>query len=225
MHQTAPVCMLLSRTHLEPIQVLRLPSPYLQMILGYPWLSCENPKSDWATGAIGEWGTSWHRVSLVLPSNCPYVYQSVCIQTSLGFPKEYQHLWVDVGKAKATNCHCIDSTAVWLTSCLTHHHVRVLCTLHLPLGEQLWKHTLSPWLQASFIPCPLLLGLAFFVVRKDKSMKPCMNWYPPPLISLVFELFQGATIFIKLDLHNTYYLVHIRDVDVWKTTFNNPIRH
>ncbi|KAI3366741.1 hypothetical protein L3Q82_009226, partial [Scortum barcoo] len=35
----------------------------------------------------------------------------------------------------------------------------------------------------------------------------------------------GATIFTKLDLHNAYHLVRIRDRDEWKTAFNTPLGH
>lgn len=162
MHHTAPVCMLLFHTHLEPIQFLRLTLPYLQMILGYPWISCKNPKSDWATGVICE------------PSKLP-LRLPVSVHSDLtGVPKENQHLQTYFSKVKATNCHCIATTTVWLT-CLKHQ-VRVVCTLCLHLREQLRKHTLSPWLRASFIPCPLLLGLDIFLLfaRKDKSQRPCV---------------------------------------------------
>lgn len=76
----------------------------------------------------------------------------------------------------------------------------------------------------------------FFVEKKDKSLRPCIDYrglnditiknrYPLPLISSAFELLQGATIFTKLDLHNAYHLVRIREGDAWKTTFNTPTGH
>jgi hypothetical protein len=48
------------------------------------------------------------------------------------------------------------------------------------------------------------------------------NRYPLRLISSAFELLQGATIFIKLNLRNAYHLVRIREGDEWKTAFNTP---
>ncbi|KAF7640631.1 hypothetical protein LDENG_00028590, partial [Lucifuga dentata] len=46
-----------------------------------------------------------------------------------------------------------------------------------------------------------------------------------PLLSSAFELLQGATIFSKLDLRNTYHLVRICEGDEWKTAFNTPTGH
>ncbi|CAJ1048226.1 uncharacterized protein lrfn4b [Xyrichtys novacula] len=76
----------------------------------------------------------------------------------------------------------------------------------------------------------------FFVEKKDKTLRPCIDYrglneitvknrYPLPLISTAFELLQGATIFSKLDLHNAYHLVRIREGDEWKTAFNTPTGH
>lgn len=80
------------------------------------------------------------------------------------------------------------------------------------------------------------MGAGFLVEKKDGSLRPCFDYqglnditvknrYPLPLMSLAFELSQGAFFFTKLDLHNTYHLVHIREGDKWKTTFNSPTGH
>ncbi|KAI3371920.1 hypothetical protein L3Q82_006793 [Scortum barcoo] len=76
----------------------------------------------------------------------------------------------------------------------------------------------------------------FFVKKKDSSLRPCIdfrglnnitvkNKYPLPLIDSAFTPLQGATIFTKLDLHNAYHLVRIREGDEWKTAFNTPLGH
>eukprot|EP00063_Salmo_salar_P061255 XP_014036090.1 PREDICTED: uncharacterized protein LOC106590069 [Salmo salar] len=73
--------------------------------------------------------------------------------------------------------------------------------------------------------------LFFFVEKKDKTLRLCTDYrglnditvknrYPLPLISSAFEPLQGATVFSKLDLQNTYHLVRLREVDKWKTAFN-----
>lgn len=42
-----------------------------------------------------------------------------------------------------------------------------------------------------------------------------------PLTNSAFELMQDAMIFTKLDLRNTYHLVHIKNE--WKTAFKMPL--
>lgn len=49
------------------------------------------------------------------------------------------------------------------------------------------------------------------------------NRYSLPLIDAVFVRLQRALIFTKLDLQNTYHLVHICQGDEWKTIFNTPL--
>ncbi|KAI2660072.1 Transposon Tf2-9 polyprotein [Labeo rohita] len=44
-------------------------------------------------------------------------------------------------------------------------------------------------------------------------------------MSSAFERLQGASVFSKLDLHNAYHLVRIREGDEWKTAFNTPRGH
>ncbi len=72
--------------------------------------------------------------------------------------------------------------------------------------------------------------------KKDGSLRPCIdyrglnnikvkNTYPLPLMSSAFDCLQGASFFTKLDLHNAYHLVRIREGDEWKTAFNTPRGH
>ncbi|KAK1804836.1 hypothetical protein P4O66_003676 [Electrophorus voltai] len=70
----------------------------------------------------------------------------------------------------------------------------------------------------------------FFVGKKDGELRPCIDYwglnkvtvkdhYPLPLTTSAFEALQLASIFTKLDLHNAYNLVRIREGDEWKTAF------
>lgn len=81
-------------------------------------------------------------------------------------------------------------------------------------------------------------GAGFFFVKKDGSLRPCIDYrglnditvknrYPLPLMSSAFELLQGAglQVFSKLDLRNAYHLVWIREGDEWKTAFITPSGH
>lgn len=44
--------------------------------------------------------------------------------------------------------------------------------------------------------------------------------HPLPLISTAFELLQDAKVLTKLDLHDAYHLIRIREGDEPKTAFN-----
>lgn len=76
----------------------------------------------------------------------------------------------------------------------------------------------------------------FFMTKRDGCLWPCIdyrqlnkitvrNCYPLPMLNSVFDLFQGATIFMKLDLCNTYHWIWIKEGNEWKTTFNTPTEH
>jgi len=76
----------------------------------------------------------------------------------------------------------------------------------------------------------------FFVNKKDGSLRPCIDYmplnditvknrYPLPLMSSVFDQLQQAKVFPKLDLHNVYHLVRIREGEEWKTGFKTPSGH
>lgn len=76
----------------------------------------------------------------------------------------------------------------------------------------------------------------FFVQKKDGSLQLCIayralndisskNKYLLPLLDVVFGPLYKTRIFSKLDLHNAYHLVWIREGDEWKTAFNMPLGH
>lgn len=66
------------------------------------------------------------------------------------------------------------------------------------------------------VPCIDYQGLNDITVKNSHLL---------PLMSLAFELLQGVTIFMKLDLRNTYHLVRIRRGVEWKTAFYTPTGH
>lgn len=70
--------------------------------------------------------------------------------------------------------------------------------------------------------------------KKDHTLRPCVDFrglnkitiktkYPLPLIDPSFEPLCHAQIFTKLDIHNAYHLIRIREGDEWKTAFNTPL--
>lgn len=81
---------------------------------------------------------------------------------------------------------------------------------------------------------PSSLAGFFFLGKKDKSLRPCIDYSPLnditiknryPLLLMSFDQFQQAKVFTKLDLHNAYHLIRIREVDELKMGFNTPSGH
>jgi len=68
------------------------------------------------------------------------------------------------------------------------------------------------------------------VKKKDGDLRLCVDYrglnrltrkdrYPIPLITDLLDAPKKARIYIKIDLRNTYHLVHIAKGDEWKTAF------
>ncbi|KAG8500632.1 hypothetical protein CXB51_004148 [Gossypium anomalum] len=75
-----------------------------------------------------------------------------------------------------------------------------------------------------------------FVKKKDGSMRHCIdchqlnkvmikNKYPLPRIDDLFDQLKGATVFSKIDLRSSYYLLKVKDSDVPKTAFKTRYRY
>ncbi|KAL0149577.1 hypothetical protein M9458_055104, partial [Cirrhinus mrigala] len=154
-----------------------------------------------------------------------------------GVPTEYHDLCRVFSKSRATSLppHRPYDCAIDLlpgTSPPKGH----LYSLSSPEREAMDKY-ISESLNAGLIrPSSSPAGAGFFFVKKDGSLRPCIDYrglnditirnrYPLPLMSTAFELLQGAKVFTKLDLRNAYHLVRIREGDEWKTAFNTPTGH
>ncbi|KAK2912287.1 hypothetical protein Q8A73_006400 [Channa argus] len=139
---------------------------------------------------------------------------------------------------KIKPCHSLPTTrlTVLLISSLGHRYPPVACTTSLAPKGRPWRNTSgSPYKPVSSVRLPpLSLQVFLFVSKKDKTLRPCIDYrglnnitvknkYPLPLLNSAFESLQGATIFTKLDLRNAYHLVRIREGDEWKTAFNTPL--
>lgn len=72
--------------------------------------------------------------------------------------------------------------------------------------------------------------------KKDGGLRMCIDYrgrsditvkkqYPLTLISFTYEFLQGSNIYTKLNLPNSYHLVHIREGDEWKTAFSTTCEH
>uniref|UniRef100_A0A0W0FQH5 Reverse transcriptase domain-containing protein n=1 Tax=Moniliophthora roreri TaxID=221103 RepID=A0A0W0FQH5_MONRR len=74
----------------------------------------------------------------------------------------------------------------------------------------------------------------FFVAKKEAgALQPCQdyrdlnnrtikNHYPLPLVTDLMDKLKTARVFMKLDLHNRYNNIRIKDGDQWKAAFKTP---
>ncbi|KAI2653739.1 Transposon Tf2-9 polyprotein [Labeo rohita] len=227
----------------RPVTILRgspcTSSPLAPIVLGHPWLVHHNPRVDWGHNSVSAWSDSCYASCLV--SACSSVSCSLLQNESVNLsnvPKEYLDLKEVFSKSRAACLppHRPYDCAIDLVPGTSLPKGK-LYSLSAPEREAMEKY-ISDSLAAGFIrPSSSPAGAGFFFVgKKDGSLRPCIdyrglnniivkNTYPLPLMSSAFERLQGASIFTKLDLRNTYHLVRIRKGDEWKTAFNTPRGH
>ncbi|KAK5933649.1 hypothetical protein CgunFtcFv8_014112 [Champsocephalus gunnari] len=232
-HQTVPVHMLLSGNHHETIQFHVLRSPHIPLILGYPWLRRHNPNIDWETGAILGWSPSCHLICLKQAAAPQRSVNPSQVADVTGVPPEYLDFKEVFSKSRTTSLppHRPYDCAINLHPGTSPPRGR-LYSLSAPERVSMETYINDSLVAGIIRPSSSPAGAGFFFVeKKDKTLRPCIdfrdlnditinNRYPLPLMSSAFELLQGATIFTKLELHNAYHLVCIREGDEWKTAFN-----
>lgn len=208
--------------------------------LGHTWLTLHNPHRDWSPHRIIGWNPFCHSACLrsALPPTTNTDAPPVEAPDLSMVHTEYHNLGEVLSKQKALSLppHRPYDCSINLfpytllsTSCLYN-----LSRLEREAMERYIKESLAAEITRSS-SSPLEVGF-FFVEKKYKTLMLCIdfrelngitirNKYPLPLINSAFELLQGAWIFNKLDLQNAYHLVHIKDLDKWKTTSNTPLGH
>ncbi|KAK3557454.1 hypothetical protein QTP70_027739, partial [Hemibagrus guttatus] len=212
-------------------------SPEFPVILGYPWLLQHNPHFDWSTGTVLSWGSTCQTTCMVQNSPDPVLESQESLDLSQ-VPIQYHHLKAVFSKRKATSLppHRPYDCAIELLPGTCPPRGRIF-SLSSPERTAMDKY-INESLAAGIIrpsTSPAAAGF-FFVSKKDGGLRPCIDYrglnkitirnrYPLPLMATAFEILQEASIFTKLDLHNAYHLVHIRQGDEWKTAFNTPTGH
>ena len=244
-HVTEPVELTIGG-HTEQLPFYLYKSNTRTLVLGYPWLVKHNPRLDWLTGQVQEWGPKCvgrciqesHASSSEFNAVSAHITTDSQYPDLTSVPQCYHHLKEVFNKTKATSLP---------------PHRPYDCGIDLLPGAAIPKGRLysmsNPERQAmnEYIEASLENGLIrpssspagagfFFVKKKDGSLRPCIDYsplnnitiknrYPLPLMSSVFDQLQQAQVFTKLDLRNAYHLVRIREGDVWKTGFNTPRGH
>lgn len=236
---TVPLQLITSGNHREEIVFFVTHSPLTPVVLGHSWLTTHNPHINWSESTILSWSPYCHAHCLVSAlssvSSFP-VLQEEPIDLSR-VPEVYHDLRAVFSHSRAASLppHRPYDCAINLLPGTSPPKGR-LFSLSGPERAAMEKY-LSESLAAGVIrPSSSPAGAGFFFVKKDGSLRPCIDYrglnditiknrYPLPLMSSAFEILQGARYFTKLDLRNAYHLVRIREGDEWKTAFNTPTGH
>uniref|UniRef100_A0A8C6M011 ribonuclease H n=1 Tax=Nothobranchius furzeri TaxID=105023 RepID=A0A8C6M011_NOTFU len=239
-HQTVPVNLLVSGNHQESISFFVFPSPHSPVVLGHDWLVTHNPQINWRTSQVVVWSS--HCLTNCLrsasPSSSAPTPDPPVPPDLSGVPEEYHDLSLVFSKDRASSLppHRPYDCAIDLLPGAPLPSSRLN---NLSKPEQVCMSTYIQESLASGLirPSTSPLGAGFFFVsKKDGSLRPCIDYrglnqitvknrYPLPLLSSTFEPVQDATIFTKLDLHNAYHLVRVKEGDEWKTAFKTPLGH
>uniref|UniRef100_A0A3B3HIF1 Gypsy retrotransposon integrase-like protein 1 n=1 Tax=Oryzias latipes TaxID=8090 RepID=A0A3B3HIF1_ORYLA len=239
-HRTKPVQLLSSGNHRETIQFFITQSTHTPIVLGFSWLKRHNPQFNWCLGQITNW--SAYCLANCLSSAIPTAHHHSTVQSSK----------VDLEKIPACYHDLQDVFCKTKANTLPPHRPYD-CAINLVPGSTLPKGRLfnlsgpEKLSMESYIQEALSLGHIrpssspvgagfFFVEKKDKSLRPCIDYrelnqitikdkYSLPLITSVFDSVQDARIFTKLDLRNAYHLVRVKEGDEWKTAFTTPLGH
>ena len=246
--ETDPVEVILSGNHREFLKLL-VPDGQstLPLVLGLPWLSRHQPSLHYSLegSKISSWSPSCHATCLrtaFSPSSptssepCPPTPLE-SIDLSL-VPVDYHDLAAAFSKDRALSLppHRAYDCTIKMREGLPWPSAR-LYNLSQPEKIAMEKYV-NDSLQAGIIrqsSSPLAAG-AFFVAKKDGSLRPCIDYrglnnitikdkYPLPLIDSAFNPLHSASVFSKLDLRNAYHLVRIRKGDEWKTAFKTSLGH
>uniref|UniRef100_A0A8C7X215 ribonuclease H n=1 Tax=Oryzias sinensis TaxID=183150 RepID=A0A8C7X215_9TELE len=223
--RTSPVLILTSGNHREYHQFFVTQCPQTPIILGFSWLQLHNPLIDWNAPRVVNWST-------YCMANCLH---SAMPTTNLPDPG----LVKDVDLTNVPSCyHDLRSVFSKSKASVLPPHRPYDCSIELLNGAPLPKGKLynlsGPEKNAmeNYVQEALSLGHIrpssspvgagfFFVEKKDKSLRPCIDFrelnqitvkdkYSLPLLESVFDSVQQAKIFSKLDLRNAYHLVRMR---------------
>ena len=241
-HISSPLKLSIGNHH-ENIQFHLFTSTSHSLILGQPWLFLYNPHIEWKSGQIREWGEECTERCLAEPvaeislfSTNPVTDPEYPDLTSV--PSCYHHLKEVFNKAKALSLppHRPYDCTIDMIPGSTIPKGRIY-SISGPEKKAMNKY-ISASLKAGLIrPSSSPAGAGFFFVgKKDGSLRPCIDYsplneitiknrYPLPLMTSVFDQLQQAKVFTKLNLHNAYHLVRIREGDERKTGFNTPSGH
>jgi hypothetical protein len=199
------------------------------LVLGIPWLKSHNPKIDWPTGVLDF--DSDHCIQECI-RDVPRDLGSLEGGVEVQIPKEYAN-FQDVFEQKNADklpLHQPYDLEIKLQPGKLPQmgHVYSLSREEEVEAKKWIDENLSKGFireSDSQVGSPIM-----FMKKKDGSNRLCVDYwalnavtiqnrYPLPRTDNLIETIKGARIFTKLDLKSGYNLVHVKEEDVWKTTF------
>ncbi|KAI5099164.1 hypothetical protein C0J45_11303, partial [Silurus meridionalis] len=100
-HRTKPLLVSIAEQHREWLSFLIIPSPRAPAMFGFPWLQRHNPRLDWTSGRVLEWGISCHASCLSSVPQTPSRSGGESTSDLGSVPAEYHDLGVVFSKARA----------------------------------------------------------------------------------------------------------------------------
>ena len=179
-HRTAPVSLKISGNHHEIISLYLIPSPMSPLVLGFPWLKLHNPHIDWANSSIINWSLFCHSHCLhsAVPPTVTRAPDPLKPIDLTSVPPEYHNVKEVFSKDHALSLppHRPYDCAIDLLPG-TPFPSSKLYNLSRPEKEAMDSY-ISDSLAAGLIrPSSSPMGAGFFFVdKKDKTLRPCIDY-------------------------------------------------
>ena len=180
-HRTLPVHLQLSGNHHKRVSLYVIPSPTSPIVLGIPWLKLHNPHIDWATSSIASWSVFCHSHCLrsAMPPGKPFSASLSASPIDLtNVPSVYHDLQEVFSKDRALSLppHRPYDCAINLLSGASLPSSK-LYNLSRPEREAMEVYISESLANGLIRPSSSSVGSGFFFVeKKDKSLRPCVDY-------------------------------------------------
>ncbi|KAL0177176.1 hypothetical protein M9458_026070, partial [Cirrhinus mrigala] len=219
-HTTDDLILCSGALHTETIRLFVISTSQTPIILGFPWLEKHNPVISWTERQILRWSEPCQQQCLSqMPPKAVSDGSLITSPDLAKLPREYWDLAEAFSKTKASQLppHRSTDCAIDL---VPGSHPPKGCIFPLSQPESAaMKAYIDEELKKGFIrpsTSPASAGLNEITVKFR---------YPLPLVLAALEQLRTAKFFTKLDLHNAYNLIRIREGDEWKTGFSTTTGH
>lgn len=146
-HRTKPLILVNLGNHPEQISLFLIPSSTAPMVLGVPWLTCKNPRLDWANGSVA--AGVLHATHAASTQRCP---PPLWRPQSCSMLRTCQASLRSIMTWQRSRFLLSIPMIVGSTSCLVHLCLPAASITCLGQSERRWRNTLQVsglWLHSS----------------------------------------------------------------------------